>query len=280
MATSVREYAILYVGGRRLGGSTIAGGGNAIFATGVHEHDGPEHSGLLPVERLSTTELNVAKVAGPDGAGAVAFRLLDVADIVTTEMDTTLVAAPDGAGALVFRAETGGGGSSGALVLLEQHTASGSASLDFTACISATYDEYVIEFVEVIPATLGAALGCRISTNGGSTWDATSAHYYNNNLYASTSAWTGVAAGGTYVQIAHSVHNAGILGVSGSVRFWPLGGSQRFFVGQVSYLPSAADRTVNLVNSDFELGAFDAVRFFFSSGNIASGTIRIYGVKK
>ena len=35
--------------------------------------------------------------------------------------------------------------SAGALVLLEQHTASSSATLDFTTCITSTYDEYVIE---------------------------------------------------------------------------------------------------------------------------------------
>ena len=37
-------------------------------------------------------------------------------------------------------------GSSGALVLLEQHTASGSAELDFTTGITSTYDTYVFEF--------------------------------------------------------------------------------------------------------------------------------------
>src|SRR5665647_2787882 len=40
-----------------------------------------------------------------------------------------------------------------ALVLLEQHTASNTASLDFTACITSAYDEYLIEFVNVVPAT-------------------------------------------------------------------------------------------------------------------------------
>ncbi len=40
---SVREYAILYVRGTRVGG-TVVGGGNAVLGTGQHALDGPEHT--------------------------------------------------------------------------------------------------------------------------------------------------------------------------------------------------------------------------------------------
>ena len=196
----------------------------------------------------------------------------DILDIPTAETDTALVLAPDGVGGVEFRA-------GGALVLLEQHTAANSATLDFTTCISSTYDEYIVELINVIPATDGTALGCRISTNGGSSWE-TGSNYYNNNLYAATATWVAVSATATYVQIAHNVIDDGILGVHGSVRVYPSGSSQRFFVGQVSYLPNNAGRVVNLINSDYETGAFNAMRFLFSSGNIASGTIRVYGIAK
>jgi hypothetical protein len=171
------------------------------------------------------------------------------------------------------------GSGGGAVVLLEQHTASGSATLDFTSCITATYDEYIIEFVEIMAANNAVAFGARVSTDGGATWDATSPHYYNNNNWAVNATWVNVATPGTYIQLAHDLTNGGILGVVGAVRFFPNGNNQRSFVGQTMYLPSAANRATNLVMCDYEQGAFNALRFLMTAGNF-SGTIRIYGVAK
>jgi len=71
---SVRNYAIEFVGARRSAGGSTVGGGNAILETGQHAHDGTEHTGLLPLERISTAELDDTLVAAPDGAGGIAFR--------------------------------------------------------------------------------------------------------------------------------------------------------------------------------------------------------------
>lgn len=72
---SVREYAILYVGrkGPPGGGSASGLGGNAIYSTEPHALDGPEHTGNLPIERISTDELDTSLVVHPDGAGGLAF---------------------------------------------------------------------------------------------------------------------------------------------------------------------------------------------------------------
>src|SRR5690348_3512515 len=60
---------------------------------------------------------------------------------------------------------TGCGG--GGITLVEQHTASNSASLDFTSCISATYDTYKITLTSIIPATNDAKIGFRFNTGSG-----------------------------------------------------------------------------------------------------------------
>ncbi len=54
---------------------------------------------------------------------------------------------------------------------LEEHAASASASLVFTTCITSAYDTYVIELRNILPATDGASLLMRVSTDGGSTYD-------------------------------------------------------------------------------------------------------------
>lgn len=80
---SVREYAILYIRGTRTGG-TVVGGGNAVLATGVHALDGPEHTGQLPIERLSTDETATAKVLHPNGTGGVSWSDTLSGDFLTS----------------------------------------------------------------------------------------------------------------------------------------------------------------------------------------------------
>lgn len=77
---SVREYATLAFGvpGGLPGGATALGGA-ALLAVPVHALDGPEHSGPLEMERLSTTEMDTTLVARPDGAGGVEFAAESIA---------------------------------------------------------------------------------------------------------------------------------------------------------------------------------------------------------
>ena len=83
MATSIREYAILYVGGKPVGGSSaVVAGGNVVLATAPHALGGPEHTGLLPIERISTTDLDPTHFLAADGLGQAAFRAIEESDVV------------------------------------------------------------------------------------------------------------------------------------------------------------------------------------------------------
>jgi hypothetical protein len=179
--------------------------------------------------------------------------------------------------------ETAGGG--GALVLLEQHTGAASATLDFTTCITSTYDDYQIELVNVLPATDSQQLVLRFSTDAGTNYVATG--YQWNHMYsyaANTSAWegstsdTGICVGGG------AVTNSGP-GVCGTIRFHgPLlaGTVLRCVTMDTTRYVSAVTNIVHDTPSMGTLSAapVDALRFLFSSGNVASGTIRVYGVAK
>ncbi len=52
--SSVREYAILYVGGRKKGGGSAAGG-NVLLNAGQHALDGPEHTAAGAGTRLDAS---------------------------------------------------------------------------------------------------------------------------------------------------------------------------------------------------------------------------------
>ena len=119
-------------------------------------------------------------------AGNVVESTITLADNTTNNASTTKhgflkklsnVATEymDGTGNYSVPAGSGGGG----LVLLEQHTASASASLNFTTAITSAYDDYVFKLVGLVPATNNQDIEVRFSTDGGSTWITGTAFYYS-----------------------------------------------------------------------------------------------------
>lgn len=179
-----------------------------------------------------------------------------------------------------------GGGSAGALVLLEQHTASSSASLDFTTFISSTYDTYQVIGTDLAPATNNVDLLCRIGTGGGPTYDSGANYEWAYNAYASNASDLKAAAGGaTAGKIAAAISNNAAYG---TVDF-------QFMIHQLQstshrkYTHGTGAWTNVTPAIVFSAGGFNwvtsgtaatAIQFLMSSGNIASGTIRIYGIAK
>jgi hypothetical protein len=181
-------------------------------------------------------------------------------------------------------ASSGGGGG---LVLLEQHTASSSASLDFTSWYSSSYDEYRIEIVGLVPATNADSLRIRMSTNGGSSYDTGSNYSWGVMVVSSSAGFTSSAGSATTTSISltppNYVGNAATGGVSGSYTFStpgsaalykPVYGSLGAWVtdGFFWHMTGAGSYVVTT--------AVNAFQVFFLGGNIASGTIRVYGLAK
>lgn len=181
-----------------------------------------------------------------------------------------------------------GGGSSG-WPMLEAHTASASATLDFTSFISSTYDDYVIEFVQVIPATTDTQFVMRMGTGGGPTWDTGNNYGWAVLIFrAGGSAVTGAESGSNAISLNYG--GGGTLGVSSSAN-WGYTGTMRFMgpgtaiykrvVFDASHLDAEPFRIRVVGEGSYESAtAVTGLRFFFSGGNIASGIIRIYGIPK
>lgn len=90
--TSVREYAILYVGGKRVIGGTGMGG-NVLLNAGQHALDGPEHTGQLPASRVSVED-------------ALDFFVGDDVEEVLAELASRVTGGSGGAGGGMLDAET------------------------------------------------------------------------------------------------------------------------------------------------------------------------------
>ena len=170
-----------------------------------------------------------------------------------------------------------------ALVLLEQHTASNSATLDFTACISSSHDEYEIHFVGIVPASNNISFQMNVSTDGGSTYVGGTSYTYlmfYSGVGDSPTQTTG--SGVAAIDLAHSVSNTANYSVNGRINLYSPGGSgYKFIEGKIqSMVGSGSIYQWENIGIYLAATAVNALRFFFSGGNIASGTIRIYGVAK
>lgn len=171
----------------------------------------------------------------------------------------------------------------GALVLLEQHTASASASLDFTAAISSTFDEYLIECIDLVP-TANADLIMRFSTNGGTSYDS-SGIYSNAEYQVDQAAFSGTLNGGLVGTSVRFLNSASIVAnnsVNGFARLFGPGSSlYKHVVSQFTGLKSDGNFFVNIAGARYtNTTAVNAFRIQFSTGNITSGTVRVYGVSK
>jgi hypothetical protein len=176
-------------------------------------------------------------------------------------------------------------GSSGGLVLLEQHTASSSASLDFTTAISSTYDEYLITIVGIVPATNAAIPLIRASTNGGASYDSGS-NYDNESFRIGGGGTNYVGGSSTGVQLSPGVgmsSTASLGGVNGRIFLYsPAASAYKTLEGDTAwYYLDGSTRVRSVVSGSYlSTTAVNAFQVVMDSGNIASGIVRCYGVAK
>ncbi len=178
------------------------------------------------------------------------------------------------------------GGSGGALVLLEQHAASSSSTLDFTSFISSTYDEYMIEFVSIMPATTNVDLLMRMGTGGGPSWDAGTNYGWAGWRWAPAgSAFAGASSGQNQIVLSANggIKSDAVLPFNGSLKLFnpESTASAKYVTGQVGYVDNSGTIIGTTITGIYiPTTALTGVRFLMGSGNITSGTIRVYGVAK
>lgn len=167
------------------------------------------------------------------------------------------------------------------MVLLSSQSASASAQIDFTSCMSSEFFSYLFDLTDIVPATDGTDLWMRVSTDNGSTFIATGYDWLvaqNSSSALTPAGTTGLAD--TKFRIANSIDNTDG-GWSGQIRV-PTGGANNpgpFWSGTWR---SGASIITHGTGGGKSTGATstNAIRFLMASGNITSGTFRMYGLRK
>jgi hypothetical protein len=160
---------------------------------------------------------------------------------------------------------------------------SAAAAISFTSAIDATYREYLFVFEQLVPATNNTQLLMEVSDDAGATWKTT--NYKLAGLVAYSSASLS-SFGGSSTAISLSlaeVSNSTNYGASGEVRLLSPASSnsrKRVLVNSGYHANSGLDAWVSgIAHWDGGNAPLTAVRFRYSSGNIADGKITMYGLR-
>jgi hypothetical protein len=231
------------------------------------------------------------------------WQTFSINDLVTTKGDILVATAADtltrvavGSNDQVLTADSGQSsgvkwatptGATTDVVHLETQTASASATLNFASTFSATYDVYKFVFDGLVPATNNVDLYWRFSTDGGSSYDST-------NLYVSTGivfhdgvvTFFGEAltaqVGQGELRDAGEIHNTSTYGITGTMYVYNVNSTSlhKRTEQNASYVGGGTAKLTGVRgNSIYQnTSAVNAMRFLMSSGNIASGSIRSYGL--
>jgi hypothetical protein len=163
--------------------------------------------------------------------------------------------------------------------LLNTLTASSSATLSDTASLTATFSEYEIAFEKILPAT--SAVNFELQVHSGGTFPATA---YLTTGFGNTAGGTLITTvPTTFVPLSlasNGVGNTGTSGLNGWIRvFNPSASALAHWTGQTSYLNSSGSITTGIFGGYWNsVAVVDGFQVLFSSGNIASGTVKVYGL--
>ena len=177
----------------------------------------------------------------------------------------------------------------GALSLIQTQTASSSATIDFTSGIDSTYDKYVFKFYDIHPATDSADFTFQVDTGTNTSYNQTMtttvfrAYHTEADDAAALDYDSGrdQAQGTAFQILAHEVGNDNDSSVVGDLHLFNPSSDTfvKHFISTInehhSYSMSVNKFNAGYINTTTPL---TRVQFKFSSGNIDSGVIKLYGV--
>lgn len=210
--------------------------------------------------------------------GTAALATTSAPGIVQPDGTTITITA-----GVISAAGGGGGGGGGAVVLLQELTASNSATLDFTSWYSSGCDAIFIELINVKAATNGVGILMQVSRDGGSTWDTGGNYDFFDwskgvsNSYQGYTQHNGASAFQWWGPDANDLSNS--FGFSGTGHLLNVTGSN--IVGKwsgIGQATSGAWYEIEYGAAYMGTGPVNGLQFLLTSGNITSGTIRIYGL--
>jgi hypothetical protein len=258
-----------------LTGAALAQGGNTVTITASGAPAGACSYIFQYIDSATGNQYNCKAGAWNQiggGGGSSAFSAL-------TSSTNTTAAMIVGSGASLTVSGTGTIAAT-SLAGTESHTANNTdTKLSYTTCITSAHTVYRFDVAEIIPATNQVDIQVLFSTDGGSTYSATT---YVQQFFAGVGGSTradNVTSGTKFLlddPNDSGIVNTANIGLSGTFTLFNPGGSVFKEITGLIYYERGFDGTTEILSTGGSwktTTAVNAVRFQTSSGNLASGTI-------
>ena len=150
----------------------------------------------------------------------------------------------------------------------------GTASVAFTQFNSSKYDLYKFFIQSVVPVSDNVTLFAQLSADGGSSYDSTNGNYHYSNTDTT----------GLYIIGQVGGASGELLGVSAEFHIFDAHNTAKYTASHASGLYQYSGGTQYIDNVSMQsfyinsTAAHTAIKFLFSSGNIESGEITMFGV--
>ena len=178
----------------------------------------------------------------------------------------------------------------GSQVLLSETTASSDSTISFTSGIDSTYKEYIFKFINCHPSANGPNFNVNFSIDGGSNYNVTKTTWFFHSRHDEDGS-DGQVVYDTGGDLAQGTGNQYISrGIGNSSADECLSGEFviynpsdttfiKHFVGVSNSMEvNASSQAAYFGGYCTTTSAVNAVRFAFNTGNIDTGTIKLYGV--
>ena len=199
---------------------------------------------------------------------------------------------PSASKAIKFNSSNNGletGDIGGSMVLISTQTASSSSTISFTSGIDSTYDAYMFKFYDIHPATNETQFAFQVDTGTNTSYNQTITSTFFRSLHYENDSSTALeykgeqdqAQGTSFQKICINVGNENDESCVGTLHIFDPSSTtfvKHFIANTNTY------RGENICETGFCAGyvntttALTRVQFKMYSGNIDSGTIKMYGV--
>ena len=179
----------------------------------------------------------------------------------------------------------------GALNLISTQTASSSATIDFTSGIDSTYKEYIFKFINVHPASDNVTFSWQTDTGTNTNYNQTitssafrTAHSEDDSSIAAGPdyrAGDDQAQGTSFNYLGYNTGGDADQNICGKLHLFDPSSTtfvKHFMAVMQNTVQDDVSQQHNSAGYVNTTTALTRVRFKFSSGNIESGTIKLYGV--
>ena len=177
----------------------------------------------------------------------------------------------------------------GKMTLLQTQTASSSSSVSFTSNIDSTYPIYVFKFINIHPSVDNHIFEFQGNASGGSGFNETitstvfrSYHTEGDSTALEYVTSEDLAQGTDYQHLANGLGNANDESLSGELTLFNPSNTTfvKNFIANTQFSEAGEGSFTHYVAGYFNTtSAIDEISFRMASGNIDSGTFKLYGIK-